>query len=145
MYLPSASSPGHSKILSCSRGEKIFSTATRKIWEWPGDEANQPYCLCQACCTCGQLKNVIMQASLRFPLLSYLFAKQTTKFFNLVCEEPNRLYIIPAVFLSLQWLVTSWCRLCVRASTLQRNSIFYAISMTCLLPNMCLLVSCYQN
>ena len=34
-----ASSPGHSQILSCSRGEKSGD----KIWEWPGDEAT--YCL----------------------------------------------------------------------------------------------------
>ena len=49
-----ASSPGHSQILSCSRGETTSWTGSfdprpspdispqlqDKIWEWPGDEAN---------------------------------------------------------------------------------------------------------
>ena len=34
-----ASSPGHSQILSRSRGEK--PRLRDKIWEWPGDEASQ--------------------------------------------------------------------------------------------------------
>ena len=61
---------------------------------------------------------------LEIPFTVLPICKTNYKIFYLVYEEPNRLYIIPAVFQSLQWL-PSWCRLCVCASTLQRKSTFY--------------------
>ena len=30
--------PGHSQILSCSCGDKIWEWPGDKIWEWPGDK-----------------------------------------------------------------------------------------------------------
>ena len=103
-----------------------------------GRKPYRPYHLRQACYTCGQLNNVIMWASLRFPLLSYLSAKQTTKYLILCARSQTDCNFRPAVFLNFQWLPLA----VGFVYTLQRKSIFYAISM---LANMCLLVSCYTS
>ena len=85
-----------------------------------GPKPYRPYHLRQACCTCGQLNN-IMWASLRFPLLSYLSSKQTTKYLILCARSQTDCNFIPAVFLSLQWLPLA----VGFVYTLQRKSIFY--------------------